>query len=131
MRAKISLTTPAIVSTKWASDAIDGDTYSSWSSNSGPSDEWFQLDLGSAIALAEFKILSDYTWYLDGFDLQTLVDGTNWIDQGSYTLADPDEWYSIDFTGTWQYIKLKDMNTTASYMEIAEIEVLGPGCGTE
>ena len=108
-------------------NAVDGDSLSSWSTESSPSDEWFQIDTGASRIISQIKVVTDFLYSLETFTLKLSVDGETWSTIGDYAITNPSNPFVIYTTGSWRYVRFDTMNSTSSYIELVEIEVIGGG----
>jgi hypothetical protein len=86
-----------------ASDAVDGNTGTRWSSAfSDP--QWLQVDLGSSQTICQVT-LDWETAYATAFQIQTSPDGTNWTTIYSTTTGTGGT-QTLSVTGTGRYIRM-------------------------
>lgn len=86
-----------------ASDAVDGDTGTRWSSAfSDP--QWLEVDLGST-ATVDRVVLNWETAYAKAFQIQTSADGTQWTTVYS-TTSGTGGTQTLNVSGTGRYVRM-------------------------
>ena len=51
----------------------------------------------------------------------------SWTSAGSHSITDSSIFYEIVVGGNYRYVRLENMNSTDTFMEINELEVIGGG----
>ncbi|WP_254898169.1 discoidin domain-containing protein [Kitasatospora sp. NA04385] len=117
-----------------ASNAVDGDTGTRWSSaNSDP--QWLQVDLGAPAALSSVTLRWEAA-YAKGYQIQLSTDGTTWTT--AYTTANgAGGTETVPVTGTARYVRMYGTARATGYgYSLWEFQVYGAtgggdqGCGT-
>ncbi len=113
-------------------NAVDGDAGSYWESANNAFPQWFQVDLGSAVALGRLVLRLPPTW---GARTQTLTvsgstDGSSFttlVGSATYTFA-PDA--TITLTATTRYLRLTfTANAGWPAAQLSELEAYAPSTG--
>uniref|UniRef100_UPI003F555E0A discoidin domain-containing protein n=1 Tax=Peterkaempfera podocarpi TaxID=3232308 RepID=UPI003F555E0A len=112
-----------------ASNAVDGDTGTRWSS-AAADPQWLQVDLGAPAAVSQVVL----TWeaaYAKAYQIQLSTDGTTWTSAYSTTTgAGGTE--TLNVSGTARYVRLYGTARATGYgYSLWEFQVYGtPGGGT-
>jgi hypothetical protein len=110
-----------------ASDAVDGNTATRWSSAfSDP--QWLEVDLGSSQSICQVT-LNWETAYATGFQIQTSTDGTNWTSVYS-TTSGTGGTQTLTVSGTGRYIRMYGTARATQYgYSLWEFQVFGTSSG--
>ena len=116
-----------------ASDAVDGNTGTRWSSAfSDP--QWLQVDLGATASITQV-VLQWEAAYATAFQIQTSPDGTNWTTIYSTTTGTGGT-QTLNVTGTGRYVRMYGTARATQYgYSLWEFQVFGSlsgggTCGT-
>src|SRR5580704_2713496 len=111
-----------------ASDAVDGNTGTRWSSAfSDP--QWLQVDLGATASISQV-VLQWETAYATAFQIQTSADGTNWTTIYSTTTGTGGT-QTLNVTGTGRYVRMYGTARATQYgYSLWEFQVYGTAGGT-
>ena len=107
-----------------ASDAVDGNTGTRWSSAfSDP--QWLQVDLGATASITQV-VLQWEAAYATAFQIQTSSDGTNWTTIYSTTTGTGGT-QTLNVTGTGRYVRMYGTARATQYgYSLWEFQVYGP-----
>ena len=95
-----------------ASDAVDGNTGTRWSSAfSDP--QWLEVDLGSSQSICSVTLNWEAA-YASAFQIQTSADGTNWTSIYSTTTG-PGGTQNLTVSGTGRYIRMYGTARATAY----------------
>src|ERR1700733_5986557 len=111
-----------------ASDAVDGNTGTRWSSAfSDP--QWLEVDLGSSASITQV-VLQWEAAYATAFQIQTSSDGTNWTTIYSTTTGTGGT-QTLNVTGTGRYVRMYGTARATQYgYSLWEFQVYGTTSGT-
>jgi hypothetical protein len=106
-----------------ASDAVDGNTGTRWSSAfSDP--QWLEVDLGSSASITQV-VLQWEAAYATAFQIQTSSDGTNWTTIYSTTTGTGGT-QTLNVTGTGRYVRMYGTARATAYgYSLWEFQVYG------
>src|ERR1700756_4685533 len=106
-----------------ASNAVDGDTTTRWSSAfSDP--QWLQVDLGSTATISQVVVQWE-TAYATAFQIQASPDGANWTSIYS-TPTGTGGTQTLNVTGTGRYIRMYGTARATGYgYSVWEFQVYG------
>ena len=106
-----------------ASDAVDGNTGTRWSSAfSDP--QWLEVDLGSSASITQV-VLQWEAAYATAFQIQTSSDGTNWTTIYSTTTGTGGT-QTLNVTGTGRYVRMYGTARATQYgYSLWEFQVYG------
>jgi hypothetical protein len=110
-----------------ASDAVDGNTGTRWSSAfSDP--QWLEVDLGSSQSICGVTLNWEAA-YASSFQIQTSADGTNWTSIYS-TTSGTGGTQNLTVTGTGRYIRMYGTARATAYgYSLWEFDVFTTGSG--
>ncbi len=110
-----------------ASDAVDGDTGTRWSSAfSDP--QWLEVDLGASYSIDKV-VLQWETAYATAFQIQTSSDGSNWTSVYSTTTGTGGT-QTLNVTGTGRYVRMYGTARATQYgYSLWEFQVYGTTTG--
>ena len=110
-----------------ASDAVDGNTGTRWSSAfSDP--QWLEVNLGSSASITQV-VLQWETAYATAFQIQTSSDGTNWTTIYSTTTGTGGT-QTLNVTGTGRYVRMYGTARATAYgYSLWEFQVYGSLAG--
>src|ERR1700722_11694729 len=110
-----------------ASDAVDGNTGTRWSSAfSDP--QWLEVDLGSSASITQV-VLQWEAAYATAFQIQTSSDGTNWTTIYSTTTGTGGT-QTLNVTGTGRYVRMYGTARATAYgYSLWEFQVYGSLAG--
>ena len=110
-----------------ASDAVDGNTGTRWSSAfSDP--QWLEVDLGSSQSICQVTLNWEAA-YASAFQIQTSADGTNWTSIYS-TTSGTGGTQNLAVTGTGRYIRMYGTARATAYgYSLWEFHVFTTGSG--
>lgn len=110
-----------------ASDAVDGNTTTRWSSAfSDP--QWLEVDLGSTAQISQV-VLNWEAAYATAFQIQTSTDGTNWTSVYSTTTG-PGGVQTLNVSGSGRYVRMYGTQRATPYgYSLWEFQVYGTGGG--
>jgi hypothetical protein len=110
-----------------ASDAVDGNTGTRWSSAfSDP--QWLEVDLGSSASITQV-VLQWEAAYATAFQIQTSSDGTNWTTIYSTTTGTGGT-QTLNVTGTGRYVRMYGTARATQYgYSLWEFQVYGSLAG--
>src|ERR1700733_9420164 len=111
-----------------ASDAVDGNTGTRWSSAfSDP--QWLQVDLGATASITSVTLQWEAA-YATAFQIQTSPDGTNWTTIYSTTTGTGGT-QTLNVTGTGRYVRMYGTARATQYgYSLWEFQVYGTAGGT-
>ena len=111
-----------------ASDAVDGNTGTRWSSAfSDP--QWLEVDLGSSASITQV-VLQWEAAYATAFQIQTSSDGTNWTTIYSTTTGTGGT-QTLNVTGTGRYVRMYGTARATQYgYSLWEFQVYGTAGST-
>ena len=111
-----------------ASNAVDGNTGTRWSSAfSGP--QWLEVDLGSSQAICQVTLDWEAA-YATGFQIQTSTDGSTWTTIYSTTTGTGGT-QALNVSGTGQYVRMYGTTRATPYgYSLWEFQVYGSSSGT-
>jgi hypothetical protein len=106
-----------------ASNAVDGNTSTRWSSAfSDP--QWLQVDLGASASITQV-VLQWETAYATAFQIQTSADGTNWTSIYSTTTGTGGA-QTLNITGAGRYVRMYGTARATPYgYSLWEFQVYG------
>src|ERR1700729_3534426 len=110
-----------------ASDAVDGNTGTRWSSAfSDP--QWLQVDLGAPASITSVTLQWEAA-YATAFQIQTSPDGTNWTTIYS-TTSGTGGTQTLNVSGTGRYVRMYGTARATQYgYSLWELGVYGTGSG--
>ena len=110
-----------------ASDAVDGNTGTRWSSAfSDP--QWLEVDLGASASITQV-VLQWEAAYATAFQIQTSSDGTNWTTIYSTTTGTGGT-QTLNVTGTGRYVRMYGTARATAYgYSLWEFQVYGSLAG--
>ncbi|MBI5016295.1 MAG: discoidin domain-containing protein [Deltaproteobacteria bacterium] len=111
-------------STYSAAKAVDGSTSTYWRSSSGGS-QWLQVNVGSTASLSRVKVSWSSSYYARSFQIQTSLDGTNFVTQYS-TSSGGSSPTDVSFpVVAARYARVYGTVANSSDYRITELEVYG------
>ncbi|HEV3171273.1 MAG TPA: discoidin domain-containing protein [Actinocrinis sp.] len=119
-----------------ASNAVDGNPNTRWSSAWGSDPQWLQVDLGSSATISQVVLIWENA-YATAFQIQTSTDATNWTSIYS-TTAGAGGTQTLSVSGSGRYVRMYGTARATGYgYSLWEFQVYGtagssspPSCGT-
>ncbi|MFJ6797093.1 discoidin domain-containing protein [Streptomyces sp. NPDC091268] len=110
-----------------ATDAVDGDNGSRWSSASSDA-QWLQVDLGAAAELGKV-VLRWEAAYAKAYRIELSTDGTTWTTAYSTTTG-AGGIETVNITGTARYVRMQGVTRATGYgYSLWEFQVFSAGGG--